>query len=212
MKTVQIGVTPSVGATFLPVLLETAAGFDPEVDWQVQQTISVTLVEMLGRGDIHAALCYLKVTSALVRSMKLYSEEMLLIGRHEVLGEDNGDIAFADLVRFKFVLDPKINPRRQLVDAAMARTGTELQMQAEIEPVSAKRILVRDKGLCAILPRHLFAPELADGSCTARRIVSPRLPLTLYLLLGKGIDGRLSAFIRSSSAAAAARMVKSRPS
>jgi DNA-binding transcriptional LysR family regulator len=209
---IQLGVTPSIGATFLPVLLEAGSGINPEADWQVQQTISVRLIDMLGQGEIDAAICYLRVVSPLLHVSKLYGENLALIGARSVLGSDESDIPFTELASLSFVLDPKINPRRHLVDAAMLRTGIELQMHAEIEPLSVKKVLVRDRGLCAILPRYLFAAELAQGTCVARCIVTPRLPLTLYLLYRKALDGQLRSYIQASIARAMLQMGKTKPS
>jgi DNA-binding transcriptional LysR family regulator len=207
----RLGVTPSVGSALLSFLLEATNELRPDVDWQVQQTISVNLINMLEKDEIAAAICFLKVSSPKISCFKVHSEDMALIGLPSIIGDVDADIAFSELPAFKFVLDPRINPRRQIVDAAMSRMGIDLPAPAEIEPLSVKRVLMRDKGLCAILPRRLFVTDVAEGFFSARRIVSPKLTLTMYLLLSKSLDKSSTTFIRKSIQNAVALMAKAAP-
>jgi len=50
-----------------------------------------------------------------------------------------------------------------------------------VNPLSAKRRLL-ERGCCTIIPQNAFAKEIEDGAYVARRIVAPRLPVTLFLL------------------------------
>lgn len=198
LAAVRIGVIPTVGATILPMLLEVSEAMRLDVDWHAQQAASLRLLEMLEKGELDAALSYVKPTMSGVRSYALYSDDMVLVGKSTVLHGADSDIGLAELAGFELVLDQKTHPNRQVIDAAMARMDVALHVLAEIEPLSAKKRLVLDRGLCTIVPRQVFAQELASGVCLARRIVSPRLPRTLHLLLGKGLDQHRCSLIRSA--------------
>jgi LysR family nitrogen assimilation transcriptional regulator len=195
---VSIGVTPTIGATILPFLLDVGDAAGPRIDWQAQQAASHHLVEMILAEKIDAALAYQNPRRSNVRCFRLYSEDMALVGRPDVVGRTGADIEFSELSRFNLVLDRQSHPSRRVVDHAASKMNVELNVQAEIEPLSAKKSLVLDRTCCTIIPRGVFATEIINRSCVARRIVAPRLPLVLHLLVLRKLDSTRSGAIRAA--------------
>ncbi len=209
--TVLVGVTPTIGASLLPTLLKVTRTMHLNLDWHAQQASTPRLLEMLAAGEIEAALCYGTMPPAQARTYPLHTQDMALIGARATISGETGDVAFARLAAYHLVLDPVSHPSRQVVDAAVSRHGVHLSVHAEIEPLTAKKMLVLERGLCTIAPRHVFSSELGAGLCIARRIVSPRLPLRLRLLVHHGIDAGRVDMVRVAVQAAVSE-VKSNPS
>lgn len=195
-ESVLIGVTPTLGASLLPAILRVTQDMGSGLVWRAQQAASPRLVAMLDAGALDAALCYTAVAPGRARTYPVQTEDMVLIGARSTL-RPGGDIAFAELAAFALVLDPLPHPSRDAVAKAAHRTGTTLQVRAEIEPLSVKKLLVLDQGLCTIAPSRVFQEELASGACHARRIVSPRLPLKLWLLLARSLGEGCADLVRA---------------
>lgn len=200
--TVLIGVTPTIGASLLPTLLKVTRAMCLNLDWRAQQASTPRLLEMLAAGEIEAALCYGALPPAQARTYPLHTQDMALIGAAGTLAGETGDVALARLAACPLVLDPASHPSRKVIDAAASRHGVHLNVHAEIEPLTAKKMLVLESGLCTITPRHVFSFELGAGLCIARSIVSPRLPLRLRLLVHHAMDAGRVTMVRVAVRAA----------
>lgn len=205
---VVIGVTPTIGSTLLPTLLKVTSAMELGLAWRAQQASTPRLLALLDAGELDAALCYGrygKVPSPHVSDVAIDRHDLALVGARAMLGGSAGDVPFARLPSYGLVLDPASHPGRQVVDAAARRLGVELDLRAEIEPLTAKKMLVLDGALCTIVPPHVFGAEIASGACVARRIVAPRIRLTLRLLVRRSLGIRHAGLVRTAIRAAAAR-------
>lgn len=180
-QAISIGVTPAIGVTILPALLDIASVADKKIDWNVQQAAALLLINMLVDGKLEAALMYHNPNHSGLRIVPLFSEDMVLVGLPSVLGPCSGDIPFKEVGQFDLVLDQKTHLLRQVIDTAAASNRVELNVRAEVNPLPAKRRLL-ERGCCTIIPQNAFAKDIEDGVYVARRIVAPRLPVTLFIL------------------------------
>jgi len=181
VQAISIGVTPAIGVTILPALLDIVCVGDETIEWKVEQAAALPLITMLVEGKIEAALIYHNPNHARLRCVPLFSEDMVLVGSPSVLGPFNHDIPFSDVGQFDLVLDQKTHLLRQVIDTTATNNRVDLNVRAEVNPLSAKRRLL-ERGCCTIIPQNAFAKEIEDGAYVARRIVAPRLPVTLFLL------------------------------
>ena len=131
--------------------------------------------------------------------MPLFSEDIVLVGLPSILGDASKDIRFGELGKFDLVLDQKTHLLRQVIEEAAAKKRVKLNVRAEVNPLPAKRRLL-DKGFCTIIPQNAFARDIEAGAYVARRVVSPRLPVTLYLLFqAKGSQAKLNIILAAVS-------------
>lgn len=184
---ISIGVTPVVAVTILPAVLDVTAIEGRPVKWHAQQAAALPLIELLVEGKIDSALIYHNARRKDVRCIPLFDDELAIVGLPSVLGQSGEDIKFADAARLKLVLDQKSHLTRHVLETAAAKKNIEFNVFAEVEPLPAKRRFMQ-RGCCTISPRNAFATELQDGTYVARRIVAPRIPVTLYLLVAAKID------------------------
>ncbi len=201
---VLIGVTPTIGASLLPTLLNVTRSMQLGLDWHAQQASTPRLLDLLAAGEIEAALCYGTLPLAQARSYPLHTQPMALIGTRATMGAGSGDVALPRLAEYGLVLDPPSHPGRKVIDTAALRHRVRLRVEAEIEPLNAKKMLVLEGGLCTVAPLHVFGTEIDGNLCVARRIVSPQLPLMLRLLVHHGVDARRAGTVRAAVQAAVA--------
>jgi LysR family nitrogen assimilation transcriptional regulator len=184
---ISIGVTPVVAVTILPAVLDITAVAGQPVEWHAQQAAALPLIDLLVEGKIDTALIYHNAKRKDVRCIPLFDDELAIVGLPSVLGQSGEDIKLADAAQFKLVLDQKSHLTRHVIETAAAKKNIEFNVFAEVEPLPAKRRFMQ-RGCCTIGPRNAFATELQDGTFVARRIVAPRIPVTLYLLVPAKID------------------------
>jgi LysR family nitrogen assimilation transcriptional regulator len=184
---ISIGVTPLVAVTILPAVLDVTTIAGQPVEWHAQQAAALPLIELLVEGKIDSALIYHDAKRKDVRCIPLFDDELAIVGQPSVLGQSGADIKLADAAKFKLVLDQRSHLSRHVIETAAAKKNIEFNVFAEVEPLPAKRRFMQ-RGCCTISPRNAFATELQDGNYVARRIVAPRIPVTLYLLVSAKID------------------------
>jgi LysR family nitrogen assimilation transcriptional regulator len=179
---ISLGVTPAIAVTILPALLDVISVDERKIEWNAQQAAALPLIELLLDGKIEAALIYHNPNHKGLRCVPLFSEDMVLVGLPSVLGDSRNDIPFQKLSMYDLVLDQKSHLLRQVIEQVAKKKNVRLKVQAEVNPLPAKRRLI-EKGCCTIIPQNAFAHEIEIGSYVARGIVAPRLPVTLFLLL-----------------------------
>ena len=184
---ISIGVTPTVAVTILPAILDVTAIDGRPVEWHAQQAAGLPLIDLLVQGQIDSALIYHNPRRKDVRSIPLFQDDLAIIGLPSVLGQAGKDIKLADAAKFKLVLDQKNHLTRHVIGTAAAKKKIEFNVFAEVEPLPAKRRFMQ-RGCCTISPPNAFAAELQEGTYVARRIVAPRIPVTMYLLVSAKID------------------------
>jgi DNA-binding transcriptional LysR family regulator len=177
-----------VAVTILPALLDVTAIDGRPVEWHAQQAAALPLIDLLVEGKIDSALIYHNAKRKDVRCIPLFDDELAIVGLPSVLGRSGEDIKLADAAKFKLVLDQKSHLTRHVIETAAAKKkNIEFNVFAEVEPLPAKRQFMQ-RGCCTISPPNAFAAELQDGTYVARRIIAPRIPVTLYLLVSAKID------------------------
>jgi LysR family transcriptional regulator, nitrogen assimilation regulatory protein len=184
---ISLGVTPAIAVTILPAILDVTVIDGQPVEWHAQQAAGLTLIDLLVQGKIDSALIYYNPKRKDVRCIPLFHDDMAIIGPPSVLGQSGKDINLAEAAKFKLVLDQKSHLTRHVIESAAAKKNIELNVVAEVEPLPAKRRFMQ-RGCCTINPANAFATELQEGTYVARRIVAPRIPVTMYLLVSAKIE------------------------
>ncbi|WP_375457719.1 LysR family transcriptional regulator [uncultured Enterovirga sp.] len=185
------GVTPTAQATLAPELLQRCAVQRPGTELVLIPGLSDDLRRQIEAGDIDAAVHYGRPGEAADGSRALYAEDLYLVGKPGALGRGR-TVAFAELPSVPLVLERRFQVFRRLLEQVAAERGLQLDVRHEVEPVDAKRALIRRYGVFAVAPLGLFLDEIRGGEMGAWRIVSPHLRFTLYLARRSGLPEPLS--------------------
>lgn len=175
-----LGVTPTAQATLAPELLQRCATQRPGTELVLIPGLSHDLRRQIDEGQIDAALFYGAPESPSGRLRPLYSEDLYLVGKPGALGRRR-TVEFADLPGFPLLLERRHQVFRSLLETLADERGLALDVRHEVEPVDAKRALIRRYGVFAVAPLGLFLDEIRRGEIGAWRIVAPHMRFTLYL-------------------------------
>ena len=174
-----LGVTPIAQATLAPELLQRCVAERPGTELVLIPGLSHDLRRQIEAGQIDAALYYSLPGVASGQLRPLYSEDLYLVGKPGALGRRR-TVEFADLPGFPLLLERRYQVFRGLLESLAAERGLTLDVRHEVEPVDAKRALIRRSGVFAVAPLGLFLDEIRRGEMGAWRIVSPHMRFTLY--------------------------------
>ena len=176
-----VGITPTLGLYFLPELLQTcsAAG---DLDLIVQQASATTLLSMIESGRIDFAICFCNPPIRSTVAVPLFEEDLVLIGRREVIGNVGETVAFDNLKEYPLVVEPRGHHVRKTLDEAALKRGVRLKIVSEVEPVATKLSLLMQSSVCAVAPDWVYRKELREGLLVACQIVGPSLTLKLNLM------------------------------
>ena len=180
---VSLGVTPTPGRALAPELVAAALGAGPRI--ALREGLSDELARLVALGELDAALCYDPVTTERLDILRLYTEDLYLVGPPRLIAQ-KGDIAFDELAGLPLVLDGRFQAGRRIIEAIAAAQGAPLDL-IEAEAVTVKRELLVRHGRCSIVPLGLFFEEIGRGQLAARRVVSPRISRTLVLATRRGL-------------------------
>ena len=200
---VTIGLSASPAHVLGPLLFRTTLPHQVKV--RLQEGKSADLQEAVTQGILDLAVC-LEPAPPPLRSLRLYSEPLCLIGPLPEIEIRKGDITLAALGPYPLVLgQPTHAPRRVLEDAA-ARSNVTLAIDQESTGSSLRRSLILRNGAYTVATYSMFAEEIEKGLLGARRIVAPELMISTYLVYGsEPVDTALQQAILSVVDAVVAR-------
>ena len=177
---ISLGVTPTPGRAIAPQLVASAAlGAGPRVS--LREGLSDELARLVLAGELDAALCYDPQNVEKLSHTPLYSEDLYLVGPPDLVGPNQGDVAFAELAHLPLVLDGSFQAGRRLIEQAARERAISLDL-IEAEAVTVKRELLVRHGRCSIVPLGLFYEEVRAGQLAARRVVDPAVSRSLVLI------------------------------
>ncbi|MCY4066109.1 MAG: LysR substrate-binding domain-containing protein [Rhodospirillaceae bacterium] len=162
-------------------LAERAAAAFPNLQLWIAESLSSQALSSLRRGSVDLALLYNPAVSADLRTTQLLTEEMLCIGRPEIVGTSGAPIDFDDVAKLPQLLLRHGDAARAIVDDPVLLR--RIVRRSRIELISTnmlKQALVKGFG-CAIGPRATLDSVLRDPSLHARRITRPVIRRRLCL-------------------------------
>lgn len=191
LDVVRLGVTPSLGVTLLPRLLEKSdEAFAGRL--AVNQGPADMLFRSLAEYELDSVLCYGRVPASAGRILPKFVEDLWLIGPSGVVGNDKVAVALQELRDIPLVLDPPSHPVRRQIDEALSRKDLTLTIVEEVQPTSGKLGQMRRRSAATIGPRWLFEQEVTQGEFVARPVRAPRLELTLSLVISHSMPAELA--------------------
>jgi LysR family nitrogen assimilation transcriptional regulator len=182
---VSLGVTPTPGRALAPELVAAALGVGPRI--ALREGLSDELARLVSLGELDAALCYDPLSTERLDILRLYTEDLYLVGPPRLIGSgDSRDITFDELTGLPLVLDGRFQAGRRIIEGIAGEQKAALDL-IEAEAVTVKRELLVRHGRCSIVPLGLFFEEIGRGQLAARRVVAPRISRTLVLATRKGL-------------------------
>lgn len=188
---VSVGLAPysTVNALALP-LLSVVRARHPRVLLHLDE-IGGVLSEALMTGRMDMALLYDRGPIRGVDFEPLLTEELVLVGPHDLLPATAADaaIAVSDLAEVPLLLPGPSHTIRQVVEEALTAASTAANVVAEVDTLSLTTRAVRAGLGATILPESIADRTVRRGNLSSRRL-SPTL--TVHVSLGTASGQTLS--------------------
>lgn len=178
------GMPPTVGRILALPLTIRARERLPQVSLRLVEEFSGTMVEWLVSGRIDVGVIYGDPGVTKILAEPLVEEELALIGRPQIIGEEADDgVARSELARLPLVLPSRRHSLRRLMEGEAERAGHGLNVVLEIDSLSSLVEAARQGLGATVLPPAAVRSELAVGGLSVRRL-DPPLLRTLFLATG----------------------------
>jgi LysR family nitrogen assimilation transcriptional regulator len=196
---ILFGVTPSTARTIVPELIEACSrNATLAVRIVVQQGHSAEMIEQAEAKGLDMVFGYDPPASDRLDSMPLYGEDLVLVGPPDLLGAEQGDVAFGDLPEFPLIMSGSQRGARAYLQQMAARHGVDLRIRFEIEAIGLKRELLLRNRCCTVVSAGLFLDDIQSGVFRARRIVAPTLSRDFFLIFRRDLPDEVLDFVRST--------------
>ncbi|CAO3431423.1 LysR family transcriptional regulator [Azospirillum doebereinerae] len=175
---VTLGLPPSICATLGAPLARRFHENYPDATLRIHEVFSGTLLEWVESGRLDLAVLYDARRGRSMLSSPLLVENLMLIqsakdaAGNEIGIIDDGPVPVAMLGDLTLVLPGLENGLRRVVDAAVRRADIDLQVDMEIDSVTAIKQLVEEGMGSTILPFGAVHREVRQGRLIAREIDS----------------------------------------
>ena len=183
-ETIRLGITPSIMNMIGYDLLVEARQTLPQVFISLTEELSFVLIDGVKRGELDLALVYEVDEDPALNAKPVAREEVLFVT--SLTDVPPGPIAFADMLAYPLTIPGERDMIRRILENHASRRGLKVQIANEVNsPLAIKTMLLRETA-STVVPFGAVADEIGSGRFQARRIVSPMISRTLFLLRPAG--------------------------
>jgi LysR family nitrogen assimilation transcriptional regulator len=177
-----LGLPPTVCQVLVAPLLRRFKESYPSVSLRVVEGFSGHVKEWLANGRIDVGVLYSAPRARRnLKTQELLVENLCLIGPGDGIAGDEREYPLRKLSEVPLILPSRPHGLRLLVDTAAAHAGVTLQVDLELDALSAIKELVQSGTGWTVLPYAAVYREVELGLMSAQRITSPPLRRTVVL-------------------------------
>jgi LysR family nitrogen assimilation transcriptional regulator len=175
---VALGLPPSVGKLVIPPMVSEFARRFPKASISVVEGLSHSLYDQLLAGRLDFAVTRNPVASPHLSIELITTEGFYLVGAKPV-GRRGRPVTLADLVGLPFIMPTAPHTFRPLLEAAMARMNTTLNVSYEIDAVPSLMDLAASGLGYTLIPDSTLHTVPFPGNLSCQKIAAPELYTTL---------------------------------
>ena len=189
---VVLGVAQTIGSLLVAPLLELAATRIPRVRIHIRELMSGHLSELVRARAVDFALSYNTASGEGVDVTTVVSEEVCLVGQHQLLRQHLGKVdaaagvKFQDLQKVPLYLSRRSNVLRETIEQLALSEGATLNIRAEVDSYYLMKELVLGGIGCSVFSRAALHREARHRDLGILRIVEPVVPREICLLRRNG--------------------------
>jgi len=194
----SIGLTASLSTLLAAPLAQEFARQNWSAKVHIIEDISHNLPERIAKGELDLALAFDVVPHKTISCTPVLTESIFFVTGPATEFNKQGPIDLAELSKATFVISTEKSQIIQLVKQAMEHLHLPLHVAYQIESKQAIKGLIAQGTASALLPYGVVAREVEAGTLIARKIASPPLTRTLFLLQPSGhpVSGHAKAALR----------------
>ena len=153
-----------------------------DVHLTIIEGLSGGLVSAVMSGAIDIAIAYNPTNDARLRSEPLLVEDIVLVGRPEIIGRSKAPIPFGHIPQKQVLGLNTVQASRAILESQILRNMIVPSATLELDSLSAMRKALKSGLGCSILARSTVASELAEGSLHFRPIIKPKVTRQMELV------------------------------
>ena len=177
-----LGLPPTVCQVLVAPLVHRFRESYPSVSLRVIEGFSGHVKEWLASGRIDVGVLYNAPRARRnLKTQELLVENLCLIGPGDGISGAEREYPFRRLSEVPLILPSRPHGLRLLVDTAAAHAGVTLQVDLELDALSAIKELVQSGTGWTVLPYAAVYREVELGLMSAQRVTSPPLRRTVVL-------------------------------
>ncbi len=169
--------TKAIGVPLMRSVLERY----PKVKLSLTESLSSAALLHLMNSEVDLALVYNPPADKQLVMEPVLEEEMVCIGKREMVGDTDEPLQFEELMNLPIILLRQGFASRALIDDPVLLRKLEARASLQINSVYAIAGAVLSGLGCAISTKLIMREQLAQGKVHFRRVVKPELWRTLYL-------------------------------
>lgn len=179
--TLRLGVNPSFVQVIGPNLLTDAQKVLPDTKVSLTEERSHSLVNALERRQLDLALVYnIEDHPDFLREALI--EEDLLFLTSAGSTRQRSAIQFAQVLKTNLAIGGELSIVRQILEAEARRLSLAVRPGYEVHSLTSMISVVRRGKATTVMPYALCMKDIKKGTAIGRRIISPNLTRTLYLV------------------------------
>lgn len=153
----------------------------PKLKLSISESLSGSTLVHLMSSEVDLAVVYNPPNDPKLRNQPILEEEMLCIGKPEIIGETDEAITFEEMLDLPLILLRQGLSARALLDDSSLLKRLEAKARLQLNSVQAISGCLSE-GLGCIVGTDLFMRELLEvGTLHSRPISEPQLTRTLYV-------------------------------
>lgn len=182
-ETIRFGLTPALMRVVGPEIVLKAGERAPQVVLSVVEDMSHILVEAALRDEVDVILAYDVPDTPMLARTAVHQDDLVLVTLPD--GNRGQPVTFAEAIEERLVLPDGRDSVRTHVSDAARKLCLELKIAYEIRSIPAIKAMIARGAAAGILPFAAVMDEVRAGTLSARRIIAPQLPRTLFIAWSK---------------------------
>lgn len=176
---VTLGILPSLSPLLIKPLLKRLRSRYPELNLHVREGMSGTLIDWLQNKKVDIATIYELMGRNWCIAEHLLADNLYFIRRAD--SQNLPPQSPEDLCKVPLALPGRQHGIRKLIEERMAECKCQLNVVYEIDSIPAIKDLVREEGLCTLLPRGAVEVEVRNGEFEITAMENPSFRRNLAL-------------------------------
>ena len=178
---VMLACVPAVARSLMPKCVAYCSAKWPNVSFGIDDCAASDVIRKVGRGEVEFGIASGEITGSELHVQPLMEDPFRLICRRDDAIAKGKNVRWAQLAGRRLVMLNNTSGSRQVIEATIARVGTEVEVFLELaQPGSVLGMVEAGIGI-AIVP-ELAAPRLDDAVLATRRLIHPEVSRTILLL------------------------------
>lgn len=173
---------------FLLPVIRKFRDLHPSIKIEVHRGVASRIPKEITAREVELGLISFKPNDPALKSVSVYTDELILIVSPEHPFANRSRVSMADLGDETFIAHNAASPYRQKVIETFDKHATPLNIAVELPSLEAIKLLVESNSGIALVPKLTAAAEIGAGRLAGVTVPEMRLPRKLNIIYRKNSE------------------------